>query len=86
MPFHFGVGKGRLSKAEIKRRQRAAEKHGATFVAVHGNQGHCECGHGCRLDTCPVMRYWYTAPNLGAPFDQATARAVEAELSQGAAR
>lgn len=83
MPYHFGFGRGRMSKAEQIRRAIVADRHGAKFVAVHGEQGHCVCGHGCRLDTCPVLRYWFVSPNLGEPFDSAVRRAVESDLAAG---
>ncbi len=78
--YHFGVGNGRLSKAEIKQRCAAAKKYGAQFITIHGNNGSCVCGHGCSLDTCPVLHFYFSAPNLGEPFDSATARAVASEI------
>lgn len=83
--FHFGCGSGRISQREISRRSKIARKHGVTFHVVTGNSGHCQCGWGCRIDRCPIKRWWYSCPNLGAPFDDAVARAVESEVGASAA-
>lgn len=80
--YHFGVGTGRLTGRQIAARRKAARKHGAKFHVVHGNQGHCVCGHGCRLDECGILNYWFSSPNMGEPSDSATARAVAAELAR----
>lgn len=62
----FGAGRGRVSAAQGLRIDEIARKHGASFVwAMMPGEG---------------PRYWFTAPNQGAPFDAATAKAVFADL------
>lgn len=82
MPHMFGVGTGRLTRSQVSARREAAAKHGCSFVVVTGNDGHCTCGHGCEIDKCPNKRYWFVGhgPQLGEPFDSATARAVLGEI------
>lgn len=80
--FFFGVGGGRISKAEIKRVEKIAGKHDSTFTVVTGNSGHCTCGYGCRIDRCPNKRWWFSTRNYGSPFDQQTAKAVMDEVGQ----
>lgn len=60
--YHFGTGNGKITDSAFKRLDRIARKHGATFTRV----------------TLPGdgPRYWFSCPNLGHPFDGATARAV----------
>lgn len=80
--FIFGVKTDRMSKAEMGRRERAAKKHGVRFHVVHGNSGHCMCGHGCKLDSCKIVKTWFSTENLGEPHDGRKAREVEAELTR----
>ncbi|HWA76288.1 MAG TPA: hypothetical protein VG937_28310 [Polyangiaceae bacterium] len=74
--FIFGVHRGsgaKLKPALRKIYDRAAKKHGAQLIEA----------------TLPGVGYqrWFTAPNLGAPFDRAIERAVyseiEAEIAKG---
>lgn len=79
-PFTFGVGTGRITRSEVARRRRIAKKHGIDFFLVSGNDGHCACGRGCRLDRCPVKRWWFAGQNLGEPFNGQLAAAVQADV------
>ncbi|HZN64408.1 MAG TPA: hypothetical protein VFB66_03850 [Tepidisphaeraceae bacterium] len=65
--YHFGTGQGRVSKAEAKRVDRIARKHGADFTSVRLPEGY---------------RYWFSCANRGAPFDGDTARAVLTEVGR----
>lgn len=59
---HFGVHRGRLSAADVERRARIAQQHGACFVyALIPGDG---------------WRGWYAGPNLGDPFNRDMARRV----------
>lgn len=80
--YYFGVGKGEISRSEIARRRRIAKKHDASFLVMTGNSGHCECGRGCPLDRCKVKHWWFATRNYGSPFNESTARAVEADLAK----
>lgn len=62
---HFGVSKGRIRASVGHRIDRAAKRHGAEFIWANMPDG---------------PRAWFTCPNLGAPFDRQTERAVWAEL------
>jgi len=75
--YYFGVGKGHLGR----RADKIAAKHGA-YLVNHTDPG-CGCGYGCTTGDCPEnRRHWFCCPNLGEPFDSATARAVESDLRQ----
>jgi hypothetical protein len=78
---YFGVGEGLLGRQEIARREKIAARHGARFYTMAGDKGHCLCGKGHSLGTCPVKRYWFGAPGKGEPFNTRTANAVLAELA-----
>ena len=52
--YLFGVRYGKLDKAERTRRKKAAAKHNATFVYANMPDG---------------TRSWFSADNLGEPFD-----------------
>ncbi len=80
--FLFGPGKGRLTKIQMSLRRSIADTHGATFVVIAGNQGHCTCGRGCQIGTCPEKLYWYLAPQKGEPFDSQLARRILDEVSK----
>ena len=64
--FNFGVGRTRLTRAQIIQRERVARKHGAWFI----------CG-----DFPDGYRSWFGKRNEGAPFDGATAHAVLSDLA-----
>lgn len=64
---HFGLGNGKVSQHTIKKVQKVAETHGATFVTYR--------------DPSSGPRYWFSSRNYGSPFDQATADAVIMELT-----
>lgn len=66
--FFFGLGRGRVKEPMRRRVDRIAARHGACFVNPNLP------GEG--------WRYWFAAPNLGHPFDQATARAVADDLDK----
>jgi len=69
--YFFGLSKPyakRLSAAEVKRRERIAEKHGCDFI------------HG---DMPDGYKYWFAGPNRGTPFDGALAAEVMAEVNAG---
>jgi len=64
--YMFGVTHEKLSKTEVKRRDRIARKHGFCFV-------YCNLpGEG--------LQGWFAGPNKGEPFDSSTAREIRAEL------
>ena len=63
--FFFGVGSGRIPEVRAVELDTIARRHGARFIAVGLPEG---------------PRYWFTCPNKGAPFDDATARRVFAAL------
>lgn len=65
----FMVGKGHVSPSLAARLDTIAGKHDAEFVSVDLP------GEG--------PRFWFACPNLGAPFDAQTERAVRDAL-QGA--
>ncbi len=64
--FMFGFSRSKPTRAQAKKMQRAAENHDAWLI-----QG-----------TFPGVGYqrWFAARNYGSPFDQATAKAVMAEV------
>lgn len=76
MSFHFLLGDGHLPAKAAK----IASEHGARLIN-HVDPG-CSCGRGCppRRDCPRNKRHWFTAPNMGAPFDQNKARDVAAAL------
>ena len=59
--FQFGYGSARVSDRAGHKIDRVARKHGARFVW-------CQMPEG--------WRYWFTAPNKGAPFDEHTKTSV----------
>lgn len=59
--FHFGTGRGKVPSATAKKIAKIAQRHGCDFYAVTMPEG---------------PRYWFSGPNLGAPFDGATAKVV----------
>ena len=64
--FHFCVGAGKRFSAQAERAiSIIARAHGAKFVAVKMPDG---------------WRHWFSAPNLGEPFDSALSRAVMTDL------
>ena len=67
----FGLARGRISKATARKVSRIAAAHDAFFIANHRDS----CGHQSGDE-----RMWFGCQNRGAPFDGATARAVEADL------
>lgn len=55
-----------------------AKQHGAWLIN-HTDPG-CSCGRG-HSNGCPAnRRHWFSAPNMGAPFDGDRARALSAAL------
>lgn len=64
--YFFGSGNRKVPGHRAARLHRIARKHGAWFVATNIP------GDG--------PRYWFACANRGNPFDQATERAVWAEL------
>lgn len=64
--YMFGVGRGKVSAAKAKKVNTIAKKHDARFIAANIP------GDG--------FKYWFSGPNLGAPFDKAMADAVYADL------
>ena len=67
---NFGVGRGKLTAQAHKAFNTAANKHDALFC---GNPNVPGSGY----------RFWFECANRGSPFDNATARAVMAELKRG---
>jgi len=66
--YHFGCGKGRIADKTAKRINEIARENGARFTATNmPGDGWC---------------YWFSAPNLGEPFDRQTAAAVWAALER----
>lgn len=66
--FMFGVSRRRLNARERAICERIAREHGADLI---------EC-------TLPGTGYqrWFTAPNLGEPFDSRTALAVRDAIAK----
>lgn len=64
----FGSGSGKVSKAKAVKIDKAAQKHGASFITFT-DPGTKE------------SRFWFTCPNKGQPFDNETAKAVLAEVN-----
>ena len=62
----FGLWRGRATKAWVQRADEIARKHEAECVPYEPDH--------------EPARGWFVTENLGAPFDQATARAVMADL------
>ena len=67
----FGFARGRISQATERKVSRIAAKHGAFFNANHSDSGGQQRGD---------ERSYFGCQNRGAPFDQATAEAVEIAL------
>jgi hypothetical protein len=65
----FLVRRGKLTLSEARRRERVAARHGCTFT----------------YGTFPGIGWqsWFSGPNRGAPFDDALARTVAADLEGG---
>lgn len=63
---HFGLGRGKLSKATIQKVDRVVRPLGVTLVTYRdpGN------GH----------RFWFCGPNLGEPFNQALSQQTRKAL------
>lgn len=65
--YMFGVRRGTLPAATVRKIERVAKRHGCTFVgpvSIPGNG----------------TQSWFAGPNRGAPFDDAMARAVFDDL------
>jgi len=67
MGYHFGCGSGRIDDEKAERIDEIARENGARFTATKMPEG---------------WRYWFSAPNLGEPFDRQTAAAVWAALER----
>jgi hypothetical protein len=67
--FMFGVGRGKLSAREKAMAERTAKRAGVSFA---GNPN--MPGQG--------FMYWFTAKNLGEPFNTSTARQVAEALRE----
>jgi hypothetical protein len=80
--YFFGVGRGRLTQAEIDRRTDIAARHDCEFVHQHGDGGLCLCGRGCAPGQCDILHWWFTATNRGRPFGSQTADLVLREVRQ----
>lgn len=63
--FLFGSGSGKVSMSRARKADRIAQRHGARCIVADLPEG---------------ARYWFTAPNMGDPFDKATAKAVLEDL------
>ena len=74
--YQFLSGNGYLPAKAAK----IAREHGAKLIN-HCDSG-CACGYGCPTQhDCPRnRRHWFTAPNMGEPFDSELAREVEQAL------
>ncbi len=66
--YHFGTGRGHVSRDRAEQINEIAQEHGARFYAVDMP------GEG--------EKYWFSCPNEGHPFDDATAQAVRAALAE----
>lgn len=64
--YMFGVGRGQLKTAALRKIDAIAGRHGATITNPKLP------GEG--------WKYWFSAPNRGAPFDGATRLAVIEDL------
>ena len=67
----FGLSRGRISKATARKVARIAGTHDAFFISNFSDSSGFQSGD---------ERMWFGCQNRGAPFDGATARAVEADL------
>lgn len=78
-PVMFGVGGGVISRKEISRVAKIARRFGCKFIVVTGDSGHCTCGRGHQIDSCPRKRFWFVSDReqLGEPFDRELRRKVE---------
>lgn len=63
--FQFGVGTGRVKPNVMLAAHTIAKRHDARFVVASMPEG---------------PRFWFSAQNLGFPFNRATAEAVKADL------
>lgn len=77
--YYFGLGNGNIPARLAARVDRLAAKHGATLVR-YTEQG-CKCGGGCARGCKAAERYWFAAPNRGAPHNDAVRDAVTAEIA-----
>ena len=67
----FGFARGRISQATARKVSLIAAKHDAFFTSNHSDSGGQQSGD---------LRSYFGCQNRGAPFDQATAEAVEIAL------
>ncbi len=65
--YMFGVRRGTLPAATVKKIERIAKLHGCTFVGPVTIPG-------------TGVQSWFAGPNRGFPFDDAMARAVFDDL------
>lgn len=64
----FGIGRTPIAQVTAKKVQKIAREHDFHFVSgKFPGQGY---------------QHWFAGPNLGAPFDDANARAIEADLAK----
>lgn len=64
----FGVRRGKLPAATVRKIERIAKRHGCTFVgpvSIPGNG----------------VQSWFAGPNRGSPFDDTMARSVFEDLA-----
>lgn len=66
--FMFSTSRTRVTDVARRKLERIAKRHGASFVEVSGPQ------FGGYLS-------WFTARNLGSPFDRDRANAVAADIA-----
>jgi len=66
--FCFLSTTGKLSRAEVRRRDAIAAKHGADFNYIREPTG--------------AYKSWFAGPNRGDPFDRNLSAAVAADLQQ----
>ena len=74
--YQFLCGHGHLPRKAAA----IAKKHGAELIN-HTDPG-CSCGRGCRCDCPNNRRHWFTAENMGHPFDGSKSFAVETDLKK----
>jgi hypothetical protein len=66
--YMFGVSRTRPTAEAKRTMERVAKQHGVSFVdGVFPGDGY---------------QHWFTTPNLGSPFNEATAKAVYDDLEK----
>ena len=65
--YFFGLGNGEVKRKVFERADKIARRYDAHLI--------------CYDDPAAGPRYWFSGPNLGAPFDKAMADGVAEAIS-----